>query len=58
MRDIIDWDTHEYHYQIPEAEETYNVIGNINEYQVTIGETTYGGRKKWWIRQVCSIMDH
>ena len=24
---------------------TYNVIGNINEYQVSIGETTYGGRE-------------
>ncbi len=46
MRDIIDWDTHKYIGQIPEAPETYNVIGNINEYQVTIGETTYGGREE------------
>ena len=46
MRQIIDWDTHVYHGEIPEAEETYNVIGNINEYQVTIGETTYGGREE------------
>lgn len=46
MRDIIDWDTHKYIGQIPEASETYNVIGNINEYQVTIGETTYGGREE------------
>lgn len=45
MRDIYDWDNNEYHGQIPEAAETYNVIGNINEYQVTIGETTYGGRE-------------
>ena len=46
MRDIIDWDTHKYIGQIPEAPETYNVIGNINEYQVTIGETTIpAGRK-------------
>ena len=44
MRQIYDWDTKEYHGQIPEAEETYNVIGNINEYQVTIAETTFGGR--------------
>ena len=44
MRKIIDWDTKVYHGEIPEAPETYNVIGNINEYQVTIGETTYGGR--------------
>lgn len=46
MRDIYDWDTHVYHGQIPEAPVTYNVIGNINEYQVTIGETTYGGREE------------
>jgi len=46
LRDIYDWDTNEYHGQIPEALETYNVIGNINEYQVTIGETTYGGREE------------
>ena len=44
MRQIYDWDTKEYHGQIPEAGETYNVIGNINEYQVSIGETTFGGR--------------
>ncbi len=46
MRQIFDWDTKEYHGQIPEAPETYNVIGNINEYQVTIGETTFGGREE------------
>lgn len=46
MRQVYDWDTKEYHGQIPEAPETYNVIGNINEYQVTIGETTFGGREE------------
>ncbi|MCI7399152.1 MAG: C69 family dipeptidase [Prevotella sp.] len=46
MRDIRDWDSNEYHGQIPEAEETYNVVGNINEWQVTIGETTFGGREE------------
>lgn len=46
MRDIIDWDTKAYHGQIPEAPVTYNVIGNINEFQVTVGETTYGGREE------------
>lgn len=44
MRQIFDWDTKEYHGQIPEAGETYNVIGNINEFQLTIAETTFGGR--------------
>lgn len=46
MRLIYDWDTRVYHGSIPEASVTYNVIGNINEYQVTIGETTYGGREE------------
>lgn len=46
MRKIVDWDTQKYLGEIPEASETYNVIGNINEYQVTIGETTYGGREE------------
>lgn len=44
MRFIYDWDTNEFHGKIPEASETYNVIGNINEFQVTIAETTFGGR--------------
>ena len=46
MVKIFDWDTNEYHGEIPQAEETYNVIGNINEWQVTIGETTFGGREE------------
>ena len=44
MREIIDYDTHESHGFIPEASVTYNVIGNINEWQLCIGESTYGGR--------------
>ena len=46
MRKIFDWDSNKYYGEIPEAAETYNVIGNINEWQVTIGETTYGGREE------------
>ena len=46
MRKIYEWDTNKYLGEIPEAEETYNVVGNINEWQVTIGETTYGGREE------------
>ena len=46
MRKIYDWDSNKYHGEIPEAAETYSVIGNINEWQVTIGETTYGGREE------------
>ena len=46
MRKIFDWDTGEYHGEIPEAPVTYTVIGNINEFQLSIGETTYGGREE------------
>ncbi len=46
MREVVDWDSHRYIGKIPEAPETYNVIGNINEFQVSIGETTYGGREE------------
>ncbi|MGP1465197.1 MAG: dipeptidase [Prevotella koreensis] len=46
MRKVYDWDNNKYHGEIAEAAETYNVIGNINEWQVTIGETTFGGREE------------
>lgn len=46
MRAVIDRDTNEPHGFIPEAAETYNVVGYINEHQVTIGETTFGGREE------------
>ncbi len=46
MRKVYDWDSNVYHGEIAEAEETYNVIGNINEWQLTIGETTFGGREE------------
>lgn len=45
-RQIYEWDTNKYLGEIDEALETYNVVGNINEWQVTIGETTYGGREE------------
>lgn len=43
MRDVYDWDGGAYLGQIPEIAHTYNVVGNMNEWQVAIGETTYGG---------------
>lgn len=46
MRKIYDWDSGVYHGEIEEAPVTYNVIGNINEFQLSIGETTYGGREE------------
>ena len=43
MMDIYEWDTGKFLGQIKQASETYNVVGNMNEFQVAIGETTYGG---------------
>ena len=44
LMNIYEWDTGKYLGQIEQARQTYNVIGNMNEFQVTIGETTFGGR--------------
>ncbi|MDY4568814.1 MAG: C69 family dipeptidase [Alloprevotella sp.] len=46
MRQIYDGDTNEHHGQIAEAPVTYSVMGNINEHQVAITETTFGGREE------------
>ena len=44
MRPVYNWETNNYAGEIEEAAETYNVIGNMNEHQLTITETTFGGR--------------
>jgi len=44
MLEIYEWDTGKPLGRIPQARHTYQVNGNMNEYQVTIGETTFGGR--------------
>ncbi|MDR2359408.1 MAG: C69 family dipeptidase [Prevotellaceae bacterium] len=46
VRQIREWDSGKFLGAIPEAAETYNVIGNMNEHSVMIGETTYGGREE------------
>ena len=46
MRRIVDGDTNVYHGEIPEAPFTYAVMGYINEHQVAITETTFGGREE------------
>lgn len=43
MREVYDWDSGRYLGMIPEAAHTYNVVGNMNEWQLAIAETTYGG---------------
>ena len=56
MRDIYEWDSGKYLGQIPEVRRTYNVLGNINEYQVAIAETTFGGREE--LVDTAGIMDY
>lgn len=46
MINIYDWDTGEYHGQIKQVAKTYAVVGLINEHQVALGETTWGGRNE------------
>jgi len=44
MLDVIEWDSYRFLGQIPQVAHTYNVVGNMNEFQLAIGETTFGGR--------------
>ena len=44
MLDVYEWDTGKYLGKIDQAAATYSVVGNMNQHQVAIGETTYGGR--------------
>jgi dipeptidase len=44
--DVYEWDTGEYLGEIDQVTETYSVAGNMNEHQVSIGETTWGGRSE------------
>lgn len=46
MRLVREWDTGKILGHIPEVAQTYSVVGNINEHQLLIGESTYGGRKE------------
>jgi dipeptidase len=46
LRDIVEWDTGKFLGRIKEAPVTYTRVGNMNEHQVSIGETTFGGRKE------------
>lgn len=43
MRKVIEWDTGKFMGEIPEVPHTYNVVGNMNEHQLVIAESTWGG---------------
>ncbi len=56
MMDVWEWDTGKYLGKIKQALQTYNVVGNMNEFQVAIGETTFGGREELY--DSTAIMDY
>ena len=56
MLDVWDWDGGAFRGRIPQVAHTYNVVGNMNEWQLAIGETTYGGLECLWEGQ--GIMDY
>ena len=58
MRKIVEWDTNKPLGEIPQPAETYNVVGNMNEHQVAIGETTWGGHEELWDTTGNSIIDY
>ncbi|MEN8227180.1 MAG: C69 family dipeptidase [Bacteroidota bacterium] len=56
MLDVYEWDTNKFLGRIPQLSHTYSVVGNMNEHQVAIGETTYGGRSE--LRDTTGIIDY
>ncbi len=55
MLDIYEWDTGKKLGQIKQVRHTYSTVGNMNEFQVAIGETTFGGLNK---EDTNAIMDY
>ncbi|WP_239056690.1 MULTISPECIES: C69 family dipeptidase [unclassified Parabacteroides] len=56
MLQVTEWDTGKPLGQIPQVEQTYSVIGNMNEYQVAITESTWGGRTE--LQDTTGIIDY
>ncbi|MBD8388603.1 dipeptidase [Dysgonomonas sp. BGC7] len=53
---VYEWDSGKYLGEIAQALQTYNVVGNMNEHQLTIAETTFGGREE--LEDTNGIMDY
>ncbi len=58
VRKVVEWDTGKPLGEIPQVDHTYNVVGNINEHQVAIGESTWGGHKELQDTTGQSIIDY
>ena len=58
MRKVVEWDTGKPLGEIPEVPHTYNVVGNMNEHQLVIAESTWGGRKECMDTTGQAIIDY
>lgn len=56
MLEIREWGKERFLGYIPQVPYTYNVIGNMNEHQVLIGESTWGGRREFM--DTTAILDY
>lgn len=56
MLDVYEWDTNKFLGRIPQLSHTFSTVGNMNEHQVAIGETTYGGRSE--LRDTTGLIDY
>ncbi|MCK5824040.1 MAG: C69 family dipeptidase [Ichthyobacteriaceae bacterium] len=56
MRKVYEWDTNKYLGEITQPKHTYGVIGNMNEFQLAIGETTFTGRTE--LKDSTGIIDY
>jgi dipeptidase len=56
MMRIYEWDTGKYLGQIPQVQKTYTTVGNMNEHQLIITETTFGGVRH--LVDTTGIMDY
>lgn len=58
MRKIVEWDTGKHLGDIPEVAHTYSTVGNMNEHQLVIAESTWGGRSELVDTTGQAIMDY
>ena len=56
MRDVYEWDSGKYLGKIPQVAHTYSIVGLMNEHQLSVGETTWGGREE--LRDSAAIVDY
>lgn len=56
MLEVREWDTNKPLGKIPQVEQTYSVVGNMNEHQVAITESTFGGRPE--LVDTTGVMDY